>query len=97
MTTTSAPRGPRSPITRESGASGVVEAHGALEISDGPAPEAPPVPVVSLDREYDGRVMTCRKPFKLNGEKYSIGDDVPVDLIPRPESWIRTGFLKEAS
>ena len=87
--TETTPRGPRPLIARESGASGVVEAHGALEITE--------VPVVPLQREYDGRVMICRKPFKLNGEKYSIGDDVPVDLIPRPESWIRTGFLKEAS
>ena len=66
-----------------------------------PAPaveeHAPVVPVVveTLVQPYDGRWAKCRKPFKLNGERYSIGDDVPLDLIPRSESWVRTGYLQE--
>jgi len=101
-----APRGPRAPVTREtpelpegeaSAPTLVVEEHGDIEVSDGASAPAGGVPAVSLDEPYDGRWMVCRKPFKLNGKKYVAGDEVPVDLIPRPESWVRTGFLREAS
>lgn len=96
----STPRGPRPPVQRATPARPEakpsperIEAHGAIAVSDGPAG----VPVVSTVAPYDGAVLTCRKPFKLGGEKYTIGDLVPVDLIPRPESWVRTGFLQDPS
>ena len=108
--TRQAPRGPRPPVKRETptkpkgevsgDGSGQalppIEAHGAIEITG--APPATTVETLegdSLHSEYEGRVMVCRKPFKLNGKRYAIGDLVPVDAIPRPESWVHTGYLKE--